>query len=211
MAGKRQRKKRAKRLGFWEGEQYRGGREKEIKNYVKVDGGIVNQHGVFFSNEQRKELEKAVARSNRIRKKMLKQWDALNPVAYQQRKWGKDSDIILTRQSKSMQGFKSLEAYEAFMDKQARIQSGEHLDEMLKLYKRNYMKAVRDHLNDAGIEMRIRMMKPADFAKLVEEKGEDMEINYVYDPTSVNNRRNRIRDLLGMKSVPDEDPHYNIN
>ena len=49
--------------------------------------------------------------------------------------------------------------------------------------------------------MKIRMMKPDDFRKLVEEKGDDMEISYIYDPAAKNAKINRIRELLGMKSV----------
>lgn len=123
---------------------------------------------------------------------------------------GKESDFIISRQSKSLQRFKSMEDYERYMDKQARIQSGEHLVDMTRLYKRNYMKAVTRELDDPGIAMKIRTMKPEDFRKLVEEKGDDMEISYVYDPTTKTARRNTIRSLLGMKPVDEEDPYYNV-
>lgn len=206
---KRQRKKNAKKMGVYEGGQYRGGRQSGRKNLKRVDGGFQNQHGVVFTQEQKKALERAVNKSNYQRKKMQAEADALNPNNAQLRLMGKESDFILTRQSKSMQRFKSMEDYEKFMDKQARIASGDYLDDMTRLYKRNYMKAVENELEDKGIVMRIRMMKPEDFRKLVEEKGEDMEIAYVYDPSAKLARRNRIRELLGMKLVDDEDPYYN--
>ena len=71
------------------------------------------------------------------------------------------------------------------------------------------MKAVANELDDPGIAMKIRMMKPEDFRKLVEDKGEDMEISYIYDPSTRQARQNRIRELLGMKPVDDDDPYYN--
>ncbi len=206
---KRQRKKNMKRLGLWEGQQYAGGRVPGRKNLKRVDGGYRNQHGVFFSEEQKKALERAVNRSNYQRKKMQAEADKLNPNNSQLRLMGKESDFIITRQSKSLQKFKSMEEYEQFMDKQVKIQSGEYLDERTRLYKRNYMKAVQNELGDAGIAMKIRMMKPADFRQLVEKMGDEMEISFVYDPSSQLARRNRIRNMLGMKPVDDEDPFYN--
>lgn len=206
---KRQRKKNLKKLGQWEGGQYRGGRQPGRKNLQRVDGGYKNQHGVTFTEEQKKALERAVNRSNRKRQKMLAEEDGLNPNASQLRLMGKESDFIITRQSKSLQRFKSLDEFNQYMDKQARIQSGEYLEEKTRLYKRNYMKAVQNELGDAGIAMRVRMMKPEEFRKLVEAHGEDMEITYVYDPSAQLARRNRIRELLGMKPADDEDIYYN--
>ena len=209
MASKRQRKKNAKKLGIWEGEQYRGGRQSGRKNLKRVPGGYQNQHGVIFSEEQKKALERAVNRSNYQRKKMLAEEEELNPQASQLRLMGKESDFIITRQTKSLQRFKSMEEYEAYMDKQSRIQSGEYLDDMTRLYKKNYMTAVANELDDPGIAMRIRMMKPEEFRKFVEAHGDDMEISYIYDPTTKTARRNKIRGLLGMKQVDEEDPYYN--
>lgn len=209
MASKRQRKKNAKKLGVYEGSQYRGGRQSGRKNLKRTDGGYRNQHGVEFSEEQKKALARAVDRSNYVRKKMLAEEAKLNPNASQLRLMGKESDFIITRQSKSLQRFKSMEDFEAYMDKQARIQSGEYLDDMTRLYKQNYIKAVRDQLGDEGIAMRIRMMKPEDFRKLVEAQGDEMEISYVYDPTTKIARRNKIRSLIGLREVDEEDPYYN--
>lgn len=203
MARKRRRKQV---MGAWEGEQYRGGRKKGRQNLVYTDDGIVNQYGVTFSEEQKKALERAVDRSNYQRKKQLAEWDALNENARGLRTMGKESDFIITRQSKSLQRFKSMEDYEKFMDKQARIQSGEHLEEMTRLYKRNYMSAIDNVFGaaGAGVKMKIRMMKPDEFRRLVEEKGEDLEIGYIYGPEARIGKLNTIRDTLGMDMV-DED------
>lgn len=211
MASKRQRKKNAKKMGTWEGQQYRGGRGSGKKNLKKVDGGLENQYGVVFTKEQKKALEKAVNRSNYRRKKQIEEADRLNPNHSQLRLMGKESDFIITRQSKSLQRFKSMEEYEQFMDKQARIQSGQYLEDRTRLYKRNYMQAVMNELGDKGIAMRVRMMKPEDFRKLVEEKGDEMEIHYVYGAEARIGRINTIRRLLGMREINEEDPYYNYN
>lgn len=201
MANKRQRKNASKRLGVWEGEQYRGGRSPGRKNLVRVDGGFQNQHGVVFTEEQRKALERAVNKSNYQRKKMQAEADSLNPNNAQLRLMGKESDFILSRQSKSLQQFKSMEDYENFMDKQTRIHSGEHLDNMTRLYKSNYMKALDNVFGDAAkdVKMKVRMMKPTDFRKMV-ESDELNEIGYIYDPSARAGKLNQIRASMGMKT-----------
>jgi len=204
---KRQRKKNAKKMGTWEGAQYRGGRGTGKKNLKKVDGGLLNQHGVVFTPEQKRALERAVDRSNYRRKKQLEEADKLNPNHSQLRLMGKESDFIVTRQSKSLQRFKSMEEYEKFMDKQARIQSGEYLEDRTRLYKSNYMKAIDNVFGEvgAGVKMKVRMMKPEKFRELVETLGDEMEIGYIYDPQARMGKLNKIRSLLGMREL-EEDP-----
>lgn len=207
MASKRQRKKNAKKLGIWEGEQYRGGRGTGKKNLKKVGGGLQNQYGVTFTPEQKKALERAVDRSNYRRKKQLEEADKLNPSHSQLRLMGKESDFIITRQSKSLQRFKSMEEFERYMDKQSRIQSGEYLEDRTRLYKANYMKAIDNVFGEAGagVKMKVRMMKPEKFREMVETLGDEMEIGYIYDPQARMGKLNKIRSLLGMREV-EEDP-----
>lgn len=201
---KRQRKKNAKRAGTWEGSQYRGGRQEGRKNLKKVPGGFQNQHGVTFTVEQRKALERAVNRSNYQRKKMQAEADKLNPNNSQLRLMGKESDFILSRQSKSLQRFKSLEDFEKYMDKQARIASGEYLEDMTRLYKRNYMQALENVFGDDAkdVKMKVRMMKPADFRRLV-ESDELAEIGFIYDPSARQGKLNQIRASFGMRQKED--------
>lgn len=199
-------KRKGKRGGIsYEGEQYRGGRGKGRKNLVTVDGGVKNQHGVVFTQEQKKALERAVNRSNYQRKKMQAEYDKRNPNNNQLRLMGKEPEFIITRQSKSLQRFKSMEDYEKFMDKQARIQSGEYLEERTRAYKRNYMKALDNAFGDDAkdIKMKVRMMKPEEFRRMV-EADEVSEIGYIYDPSARSGKLNQIRASFGMKEK-DED------
>lgn len=193
-------KKYGSQMGKYEGRQYQGGRQPGRKNLERVDGGYKNQYGVTFTEEQKQALSRAVDRSNYQRKKQIAEVDRLNPQHSQLRLMGKESDFIITRQSKSLQRFKSMEDYEAFMDKQSRIQSGEYLEDRTRLYKRNYMKALDNAFGDDAkdIKMRVRMMKPEDYRKLVESE-ELMEISYVYDPSARAGKLNQIRASLGMK------------
>lgn len=194
MAGKRTRKSR------YEGTQYRGGRQAGRKNLKRVDGGYKNQHGLVFTEQQKKDLEKAVNKSNYRRKKMQAEVDKLNPNNPQLRLMGKESDFILSRQSKSLQQFKTMDDYDKFMEKQKRIETGEYLDDATRLYKRNHMEALKNVFGDNAkdVIMKIRMMKPEDYRKMV-ESDELMEIGYVYDPSQAEGKLNQMRASLGMK------------
>lgn len=204
MASKRQRKKNAKKLGLWEGQQYRGGRKPGRKNLKKVDGGFQNQHGVTFTQEQKKALERAVNRSNYQRKKMQAEEDALNPNNSQLRLMGKESDFIISRQSKSLQQFKSMEDYDRFMKKQAKIQSGDYFLEKARLYKRNFINSLLDTYGPEArdIAMKVRMMKPADYMRKV-AADETLEIRFVPSDAKISGRLNQLRAALGMKLKED--------
>lgn len=176
-------------------------------NMKRVEGGWMNQHGVIFTPEERKALQRANKASNKIREKQIAEVEALNPEATQLRLMGKESDFIITQQSKTLQRFKSLEEYEQYMDKQARIRSGEYLEDRTRLYKSNYMKAIDNVFGDegVGVKMKIRMMKPEKFRELVETLGDEMAIGYIYDPQARIGKLNKIRSLLGMREL-EEDP-----
>ena len=201
MANKRQRKKQLKKLGQWEGQQYRGGRQPGRSNLQKNAGGTVtNKHGVTFTEQQKKDLERSVARSNYIRKKQTAEVDKLNPQHNQLRLMGKQSDYILSRQSKSLQRFKSMEEYTAYMDKQARIQSGDYMADKARLYKRNFTSSLLETYGDDAkdIAMKIRMMKPEEYMKKVAEN-EELEISYTPSKQKREGRLNQLRAALGMK------------
>lgn len=193
----------------YEGTQYRGGRKPGKKNLIKTETGFRNQHGVEFTAEQKKALERAVNKSNYIHNKMVKQEANLprtpggvetGDTVGQLHKMGSQSDFIITRQSKSLQNFHSMEEFERYMDKQARIHSGEYLDDMTRLYKRNHMQALENVFGDDAkdVIMKIRMMKPEKYREMI-QKDEFLEVQYIYDPSARQGKLNQIRHSLGMK------------
>lgn len=203
---KRQRKKNAKKVGTWEGKQYRGGRKKGKKNLKKVDGGLQNKHGVIFTPEQKKALERAVDRSNYRRKKLLEREMKEHPDNLHLsdlRTMGKESVYSISRQSKSLQRFKSMKEYEAYMDKQARIQSGEYQLERARHYKMNFINSLLETYGDEALDiaMKVRMMKPDEYMLMV-AGDEVLEISYVPSDKKATGRLNQLRDHLGMKQKP---------
>lgn len=203
--------KGGKRTNYvYEGTQYRGGRKEKTPNLVKLDGGNVkNKHGVVFTPEERKALESAVNTANRKRVRMLEAEGDLPRMKAGKdtgdkvkslQLMGKESDFIIARKSKSLQQFKSREQYERYMDNLHRVNSPTYIDDRVRLYKRNHMKALENVFGDDAkdVIMKIRMMKPKDYMKLI-QSDEDLEVSYIYDPSARQGKLNRIRTALGMK------------
>lgn len=213
MANRRIQKKRNKQS--YQGTQYRGGRVSGRKNLKKTDtGNLVNQYNVVFTPEEKKALEQAVNTANRKRARMLKQEATLprkvmgidtgETIGQGLQLMGKESDFILQPKTKSLQRFKTHTDYENYMKNLERVNSRDYITERVKLYKRNHMQAIENVFGDDAkdIVMKIRMMKPADYMKMV-QSDEMLEISYIYDPSARQGKMNQIRASLGMKLKED--------
>lgn len=205
--------KKANRPSY-EGQQYTGGRVEGRKNLKKIDGGVVNQHGVTFTNEEKKALERAANNANRKRKRMLEQEGQLpRKVAGKDtgqtvstlQVMGKESDFIISRKSKSLQRFKTKEDYNRYMDSLKAVNSPTYLDDRTRLYKRNHMKALENVFGDEAkdVIMKIRMMKPEEYRRML-QSDEMLEVGYVYDPSARAGKLNQIRASLGMNLKEEE-------
>ena len=201
--------KRKDKVSF-EGGQYAGGRVKGRKNLKKLDNGsLLNQHGVVFTPEEKKLIEREVNKANKTRMKMLKAEGELPRLSGGKETgqkvsslqvMGKESDFIISRKSKSLQQFKSREHFERYMDNLARVNSPTYIDDRTRLYKRNHMTAIENVFGDEAkdVIMKIRMMKPADYREMI-QKDEFLEVSYIYDPSARTGKLNQIRASLGMR------------
>lgn len=174
------------------------GRKKKVPNLKKVEGGFQNQYGVTFTPEQRKALENSVRRSNYAREKQLnKEFGDKNAL---QRYLSQESDFIISRQSRSLQGFKTMEEYEAFMDKQARIQSGEYLRDRTELYRANHIQALENVFGHDAKDVieHIQNMDLKEYRDLI-SKDIFLEVGYIYDPSAMHGKLNQIRTSLKLK------------
>lgn len=211
MANKRQRKKAAKKAANYEGQQYRGGRAPGRKNLKKTESGeLVNEFGVTFTADEKRQLENAVNAANRKRAKMLKEAATL-PRKVEGKEtgdtvgtlqlMGKESDFILSKKTKSLQRFKSRDQFEKYLHTLERVNSPEYLDDRIRAYKRNFMKTLENVYGDEAkdVVMKVRMMKPRDYMKMV-ESDETLEIGAVIpSDAKVPGRLNAVRRALGMK------------
>lgn len=208
-------KKTVSGIDNYEGTQYKGGRKKGVPNLTKLDNGNVrNQHGIEFTQSEKKALENAVNRANRKRMKMLEEESKLPRYVGGQptgdsvkslQLMGKESDFIISRRHKSLQKFKTREDYDNYMRQLEHVNSPTYVDDRVRAYKRNHMTAIENAFGDDAkdVMMKIRMMKPKDYMELL-QKDEDLEITYIYDPSDRSAKLNRIRSALGMKLKEDE-------
>ena len=203
----------------YEGGQYTGGRVKGRKNLKRTEAGnFINEHGVEFTPSERKLLEREVNKANRNRMKMIEQEGELplnvagKPTGHKVSSlqvMGKESDFIISRKSKSLQKFKSREQFESYLENLKIVNSPTYLDDRTRLYKRNHMKALENVFGDEAkdVIMKIRMMKPADYRKLI-QSDEMVEINYIYDPSALAGKLNQIRASLGMQPKEEDMEEY---
>lgn len=197
-------------MAGYEGKQYRGGRPKGRKNLKKTESGnLVNQYGVTFTPQERRALETAVNTANRKRARMLKEAATLPRMVSGRdtgdtvgslQLMGKESDFILAKKTKSLQRFHTREQYDTYMKTLQRVNSRDYIEDRIRLYKRNHMKALENAYGDDAkdVIMKIRMMKPKDYMKMIQQD-ETLEIGYVYDPTARQGKLNQIRTSMGMK------------
>ena len=180
MANKRQKKKAAKKAASYEGGQYRGGRAAGRKNLRRTDAGnLVNQFGVVFTPDEKRALENAVNTANRKRARMLREAATLPRMVAGRdtgdtvgslQLMGKESDFILQKKTKSLQRFRTREQYERYIDTLHRVNTREYIEDRVRLYKRNHMQALENAFGDEAkdVKMKIRMMKPKDYMKMIE-------------------------------------------
>lgn len=182
------------------------------------DGRIRNQHGVTFTDTERRRLETLVVRANKKRRDQLKEAATLprmvrgedtGDTLATKLQMGFESDFIIAKKSKSLQRFQTKTEYNKYINYLERVVSPEYLDERTRLYKRNYIDALRRVHGDAAkdIEMKVRMMKPADFRKKIEQE-ELVEISDIYAEQDKAAAREQLRASFGMRSK-EEDDYYN--
>lgn len=199
----------------YEGQKYRGGRKKGTKNLKRLENGnLQNMHGVEFTESEKKALESLVNSANAKRIAMLKQEATLprrimgidtGQTVGQLHLMGKESDFIITRKSKSLQKFHSRDEFEKYVNYLKNVNRKDYLTDRIKQYKRNHMVALKNAFGDDAkdIIMKIRMMKPKDYMKMV-QSNEELEVSYLYDPAAISGRLNQIRAVLGMRLKEDE-------
>lgn len=194
----------------YEGGQYRGGRQGGRKNLVRVEGGYRNQHGVTFTEEEKKALETAVNTANRKRNRMLKaEADATGQSVEVLRIMDKESDFILAPKTKSLQRFKSKEAYENYLANLQNVNRREYVDERTIQYRENYNTALDNAFGDEANDIKeaLNNMSPKEYREFVAEADDVLEIGYIYLPSRRTEKLNEIRSKLGLETVevPDDE------
>ena len=184
---------------------------------------IKNKHGVSITLEEKKELERLVNQANRNRNKQLSESKEL-PRRYMGRDtgqtlgdlqlMGQESDFILSQKTANVDVHKSRRDFDNYMRNLRRVTSPDYLNMRIRAYKQNFTKSLIEVYGwDAAkdIAMKVRMMKPEDYMRMV-ESDETLEISFVPSDQYVQGRLNQIRQALGMRLKEEwVDEEYAVN
>lgn len=204
--------KRKNANGAYTGKQYRGGRKAGRVNLKKVDGGVINKEGVFFSLDEKKALEQAVNTANRKRARMLKEEAALprrwggiesgETVGDSLQKMNHESDFILRPKSKSLHQFDTKEAYEVYMRNLRRVNDRNYINIRVQQYKDNFCAGLENMFGDDAAQLveRIKVMKPKEYMRTV-ESDETLEFGYLYGPDAYYTKLNHMRNALKLPPI----------
>ena len=169
--------------GKYENKQYSGGRVKGAKNLRYFEDIVVNQFGVTFTLDEKKELENLVNRANQKRKKLLK--DDKNIVVFSggqslkttYGKMGRESDFAIQRKSKSINKYESREEFDKYVKMLKRVNTKGYIDDRVNQYKENYIKAIRGQGFDETLVKDIENMTDEQFFEFA--KGDEL-IKFVH-------------------------------
>lgn len=193
------------------------------KNLIRTDDYITNQFGVKISQDEVKRMQSLVRRVNYKRNKMIKEF-ADKPLYYGGKKldedrrqlslMGEEMDIMIRKRSAAVNQFGSKKEFNAYVRQLERVADTDYMEYRSRLYKRNLMKAIEEKYANfpdqtKGILMKIRMMKPEEFQKLI---GTDrlFQIKEHYMLGGALNRLANMRERLGLRPLDLEDDEEEI-
>lgn len=186
------------------------------KNLIREDNYITNQYGVKLSQDEVTRMRNLVRRVNYKRNKMVKEF-AETPLYYGGKKldedrrqlslMGEEMDIMIRKRSAAVNQFKSKKDFNAYVRQLDRVADTDYLEYRTKLYKRNLMNTIQEKYGQypdqiKGIIMKIRMMKPAEFQKLI-ASDRLFQIKEHYNLYGDINRLKNMRERLGLRQLDD--------
>lgn len=192
------------------------------KNLIRTDDLITNQYGVQITPEEARIMRNMVQTVNRKRKKMIDQFKE-QPLFYGRRQlpedrqqlalMGEELDLTIRKRSMSLNQFRSRADFERFMRNTERAASADYVEYRAKLYKKNYMEALKNQYGEfpellKGALMKVRMTPLKKFAELV---GTDRlgQIKEHYSLGGKLERLKALREKLGLRNPDyDEDEEY---
>lgn len=179
------------------------------KNLKRDDNGNwVNQWGVVFTPDERKQLKNAVRRVNYKRDKMLRDigdmprmvggvdtGDKLRSLQLM----GKQNDIVMSKRTASLQRFRDKKSYNKYMRDLARAEKPDYIDYKVRHYKKNHMQALANVYGSEADDVikKLRYMRVEKYQTLMTQE-EFLEINYVYSPEAAAAKLNKIKSALGI-------------
>lgn len=144
---------------------------------------ITTKNNWQLSEEEYRNFRNLVKRVNRKRDKMIKELDQaplfrgkkkLDESRQQLRLMGEEDEIAIRKRSSSVNQFRTRKEFDFAVRTMEKVMQTDYVDYRVKLYKKNYMEALKNNFAGhpelvKGIIMKVRMMKPEEFKKFLSE------------------------------------------
>lgn len=190
------------------GEKKRG--RKGRKNLIPHEKGVINQHGVLFTDKEKKQLESLVNSANRKRRRMLKNEAELNFFVAgrnmgrkieEKQRMGFETDFVLKAKSKSLNRFTNKEEYRRYVLNLQRVVKRDYVTKRVELYKNNMITAMERELGyqARGLIKQVKEMSVKDFMKMSQQDHEILNIDFIYSEEQRKKRIAQIRNALNRE------------
>ena len=186
------------------------GRKKGQKNLKRVGKRYENEHGVQFTEREKKQLESLVNSVNRKRKKIMtdkKMLDTRTALGVdpdfvfglhsEKNLWGTGADTLLTKnRSKSLQRFKTKEEFKTYMKDLRRLSDEKYVEKRIKMAQKNKIKALESVFGDDAKEMvkGLRRLSPEEYQKVLANHSMP-SINYMYSDEEYDNALEKVKSM----------------
>jgi hypothetical protein len=184
----------------------RGLHRKGSKNLIKLNGDLVNQHGVVFTEAEKKALEYKVNSAMAKRRRILKDKNSAVrtilgvPQDYTVGQDFDSNDFMMSKKSKSLNKFKTRQAYEIYMNNLERITKKDYIDKKLQTYKNNFETAIKKTFGSDGNKAikQLQKMSLSDFTNLVNSEMY-ARIQYIYSKEEYQVSLEVLNTILGVE------------
>ena len=186
------------------------GRKKGQKNLKRVGKRYENEHGVQFTEREKKQLESLVNSVNRKRKKIMTDKKLLDTRAAlgvdpdfvfglhsEKNLWGTGADTLLTKnRSKSLQRFKTKEEFKTYMKDLRRLSDVQYVEKRIKMAQKNKIKALESVFGGDAKEMvkGLRRLSPEEYQKVLSNHSLP-SINYMYSDEEYDNALEKVKSM----------------
>ena len=184
--------------------------QKKDPSYKYEGPAIINDEGVKITLAERDRLQQLTKRAEEKRVEMERQlYDLPRKLEGEEvggtvrdfKQMGRETDFVLAPKTLTWKDFKSKEAFDRYTQRLEKIVDPDYIPNRIRQYKQNFTSSLLETYGDQArdIAMKIRMMKPMEYMKMV-ETDESLQIGYYADSDDyVPGMLNKLRRSLGMK------------
>ena len=184
--------------------------QRKDPSYTYEGPAIINDKGLRVTLEDRDRLNALTEAANKKREEMMEtlyplprklEGEDVGGTVGDLHGMGRETDFVLAPKTKTIHDFDNKEQFERYLHRLEVINDPDYIPNRIRLYKRNFNKALLKAYGPQAMDiaMKIRMMKPEEYMKMV-EADESLQIAYYGDSEDyIPGMLNKLRRALGMR------------